>query len=282
MHRDSRNPDSETAALRLYLDESGGEDPGTPHSVIGGILIYRPAFELFEDAWSQMLRDHRIPDGIHMKEFGRRHGNLALMPDCSRRELLTEACKLIRQYRAVTMANTLSNDEYQAHVPEIARKRYSVYAMGFSLMVMMNHKLAEFNKYEDPIPIIMDSGNPKSGQVRRAHAFMQNKFQKVANLHLGGLTFDDDKVWGVLQAADIIAWGTRRRVSGVPFGFGFSPIDDLLSSDELHHTEVPWKREWLAEFGNNLALAVSQGKGLEEPTDKEIRESEIQIDLTRR
>ena len=142
-----------------------------------------------------MLVSHGIPDGLHMKEFGRPHGRLANISDCCRRELFVEACHLIRKYRAVTVANTLSNDEYRANVPELARKSYSVYAMGFSLMVMMNHKLAEFNGYRDPIPIIMDSGNPKSGQVRKTHAFMQKKFQKAAYLHLGSLTFDDDKSW---------------------------------------------------------------------------------------
>lgn len=268
MHRDSDSSDTQTAALRLYLDESGGEDPGTPHSVLGGMLIYKPAFEPFERAWDQMLLAHDIPDGIHMKEFGRPHGRLAHISDCCRRELFTEACHLIRKYRAMSVAASLSNEEYRTSVPEIARKMYSVYAMGFSLMAMLNHKLAEHNKYADPIPIIMDSGNPKRGQVTQIHGWMQKRFQKLHYMHLGSLTFDDDKVWGILQAADVIAWGTRRKSSNVPFGTGFAPINDMLS-DEHYHAHQHWKQEWLVEFGTELEISIREGRGM---PDAEIEE----------
>jgi hypothetical protein len=76
-------------------------------------------------------------------------------------------------------------------------------------------------------------------------------------------------VLGVLQAADVIAWGTRRLVTGVPFRYGFEPIRELVTSGDKHHTE-PWKPEWLREFGTNIALRIAEGKGLEEPTDEDL------------
>lgn len=267
MHRDVDKPESETAALRLYMDESGGDDPNTPHAVIGGLLIFRRGFLEFEDAWERMLVHHGIHDGLHMKEFWRPHGRLAGISDCCRRELFIEACHLISKYRAVTIAATLSNDEYRASVPEEVRKNFSVYAMCFNLTVVMTHKLAEANNYTDPIPIILDSGNPYKSHVVRAHEFMQKRFQKFAYLHLGSLTFDDDKVLGILQAADLIAWGTRRRVSGVSFSGGFEPIKELLTSDEKYHAEIPWKTEWLKLFGTNLVQRMEDGKAFGEPED---------------
>jgi hypothetical protein len=272
MHRDRDDPNSETAALRLYMDESGGDDPNTPHAVIGGMLIFRRAFLLFEEEWDRMLVDHGIPEGIHMKEFGRPHGRLAKMSDCCRRELFIEVCYLIQKYRAVTLAATLSNEEYKANIPKAARDKYSVYAMCFDLTVIMNHKLAEANNYQDPIPFILDSGNPYKHHIVQAHGFMQKRFQKFHFVHLGSLTFDDDRALGILQAADVIAWGTRRRVSGIAFGPGFAPIEKLLTSDESHHTEIPWKTEWLREFGTSLAKIISSGEKLEIPTDEDIRE----------
>jgi hypothetical protein len=263
MHRDRDNPESETAALRLYMDESGGEDPNTPHAVIGGMLIFRRGFLEFEEAWDRMLVAHGIPDdGIHMKEFGRPHGKFAHISDCCRMDLFTDACDLIRKYRAVSIAATLSNDEYQTNVPQEARDKYSVYAMCFSLTVIMNHQLAKANNYIDPIPFILDSGNPYKRHVVKAHTFLQKRFQQHEYLHLGSLTFDDDKALGILQAADIIAWGTRRRVTGVPFGSGFAPIEQLLTSDASHHAEIPWKADWLKEFGTNLARRIAEGKEL--------------------
>jgi Protein of unknown function (DUF3800) len=262
MHHDSDNPGTETAVLRSYLDESGGEDPNTPYSVLGGMLIEKPALDLFEDEWDKMLLGHGVVGGLHMKEFYRPHGRFAYISDHLRQELFSEACYLIHKYRAVTMASTLSNQEYRACIPESVRKSFSVYAMGFSLIVMMNHKLAEFNKHTDPIP--------------KAHSFMLKRFQPVAFLHLGSLTFDDDKVWGVLQASDLIAWGTRRRVSGVSFEpGGFSPIGNFLTLDDSHHAEIPWKLDWLKEFGANLATMIAKGEGFDDPTDEEIGEPGI-------
>ena len=69
----------------------------------------------------------------------------------------------------------------------MARKSYGVYAMGFSLIAVMNHKLAEFNKYEGKIPIITDSGKPKKGQVVKAHSFMQERLQGISDFPPGRL-----------------------------------------------------------------------------------------------
>lgn len=272
MHLDSDKPDTETAALRLYLDESGGSDPGTPHATVGGMLIYRDAFLLFEDDWDQMLLNHGIPDGIHMKELGR-HGKLGSLSECCRRELFEEACFLIKKYRAMTLIASLSNKEYEVNVPELVRRSFSVYGMLFNLTVMMNHNLAEANNYQDPIPIIMDTGNPDKGHAIDAYDFMLKRWQRIVGyLHLGGLTFDDDKVINILQAADIIAWGTRRRASRLRFMPGLEPVEKLLASDDPHHLEIPWKAEWLREFGTSLARVIADGKGFEEPTDEEITE----------
>jgi hypothetical protein len=272
MHRDSEDSEAETAALRLYMDESGGSDPGTPHATVGGMLIYRKAFLPFEEEWDAMLARYGIVDGIHMKELGK-DGKLGFLSECCRRELFEEVCYLIRKYRAVTIVASLSNQEYEAAVPQLVRDSFSVYGMLFNLTVMMNHQLAVANDYHEPIPIIMDTGNPHKRHVVDAHEFMVKRWQKkIGFLHVGGLTFEDDKVLNILQAADVIAWGTRRRASKLRFLPGLEPVEKLLTSDEAHHTEIPWKPEWLSEFGTQLAEQIAKGKGFDEPTDEEIKE----------
>jgi hypothetical protein len=256
MHRNSDSSDRETAALQLYMDESGGGDPGTPHAVIGGMLIYRDGYLEFEPAWDEMLKKHCVY-GIHMKEFGR-HGRLGYLCDGQRYALLADACALIRKYRAVTMAATLSNADYKANIPPEARKNFSVYGMCFNLAIFMNHLLAEMNSHDAQIPIILDTGNPYKHHVIDAHTFMYKEFQRYSYLHLGSLSFDDDEVLGILQAADIIAWGTRRITSGVAFGEAYAPIEELLTMDELHHIAHPWTAETLQELGAALASRIAE------------------------
>jgi len=269
MHRDTDKPESKTASLRLYMDESGGAD--TLHAVVGGVLIYRRGFLEFEEAWDRLLAEYCI-GGIHMKEFGEPDSELSKLSSCKRHDLFIEACSLIDKYRAVTIVATLSNQEYVDNVPQEVRRKFSLYGMLFNLTVVMNHKLAEFNKHDDPIPIILDAGNPHKKHVVSAHEFMLKRFQKIAGyIHLGALAFDDDKVLNILQAADIVAWGTRRRICGFPFGYGFSPINDFLTSDESHHAEIPWKAEWLREFGANIARRIQDGTAFGELTDEDLK-----------
>ncbi len=255
MHN-SGDPELETAALRLYLDESGGNDPGTPHAVVGGILIARTRFLAFEDAWDQMLDEHGITSPLHMKEFGRPHGRLAKISDCCRRELFLEVVDLISSYRVGTISASLGNEEYKQRVPAEVIKAFSMYGMCFVLAAFVTQVLAAANSYDGRIPIIMDSGNPYAGHVRESHATIQQIQREVGQfLSIGSLTFDDDMELGILQAADVISWGARRRATNLPLRAGLEPIERIFT-DPTRHKEAPWMPAWLTELGENLARKI--------------------------
>lgn len=270
MNNDCESPEKESAALRLYMDESGGEDPNTPQAVIGGMLIFRKAFHLFEDEWDRMLQDHGIPGGIHMREFGQ-HGRLGTISKGCRKELFLEAKYLIERYRAVTIAAALDGEQYKSHIPHVVRKKFSLYGMCFNLAVMMNHKLCERNRHSDRVPFILDAGNAYASHVRDAHEFMLQQYQKQAYIHVGSLFFEDDKALGTLQAADIIAWGTRRQLRGLRFPPGFSPIEELVAESD-HHARQVYKPEWLQQIGTGLQEIINSGKGSRNVTDDDIKE----------
>ncbi len=250
------NPELDTAALRLYMDESGSSDPGTPHAVIGGIFISRKRFHQFEAEWSSMLDFYKIAPPLHMKEFGRPDGSLASVPDSRRRSLLTEAVSLIRRHRTGSISVSLSNSDYRRFCPQEAVKRFSVYGMCFVLAAFGTHVLAEKNSYQERIPMILDNGNPYTNHVRESHATMQEIQRAGEFLHVGPLLFEDDENINALQAADLIAWGARRRATGVPFGRAFQPIGGVFS-DSARHTEAEWRTDWVRELGAHLARQLS-------------------------
>lgn len=246
MHK-SNGPENETVAVRLYLDESGTDDPTTPQAVIGGILIKYSNFLHFEDCWDRMLDEFGIEPPLHMREFTP-HGRFANIPVADRRRLFTEVAELIDSHKIASLAATLANREYEMVAQEI-RDQFSVYAMCFNLIVVMNHKLAEDNRYSGRIPFILDSGNPYAEHVRQAHAAVMS-FQREGHfLNAGGLLFDDDTNLGVLQAADLIAWGVRRSKSNKPFPIGFEPIPQLF---DRGHNEASWTPELLKEVEGRL------------------------------
>ena len=73
------NEDANTRmlALECYLDESA-TDGGTPKAVVGGILLDRERYALFNDEWEQIITRRSLQPSIHMKDFGR-HGRFAKM-----------------------------------------------------------------------------------------------------------------------------------------------------------------------------------------------------------
>ncbi|HKO12044.1 MAG TPA: hypothetical protein VJV22_08750 [Acidobacteriaceae bacterium] len=128
----------------------------------------------------------------------------------------------------------------------------------------MNHELAKANNYPDTIPIIMDTGNPQKGHVIEAHEFMLTEWQRtIGDLHLGSLTFDDDTRLNILQAADVIAWETRRRACGLRLLPGLEPVEQLLTSEQERHAEMSWKPELLRGFGSKLAQLIANGKPMQ-------------------
>ncbi len=256
MHN-SDDPERQTAAIRLYLDESGsGGDPLTPHAIVGGLIINRPRYDAFEEVWPDVLERHGIDPPLHMKEFGRPHGRFASVSDVCRQALFADVASVINKHKLFSISASLSNQEYQTHFPSEVTDIFSVYGMCFILAAMVNHKIAENHNHKERIPFILDSGNPNAEHVRMAHASML-KFQKDSFMHVGSLTFDEDENLGILQAADVVAWGARRKATKIPFGCGFSPVAEILK-EENYHQENDWKSEWLQHLGQAWAHYVKE------------------------
>jgi hypothetical protein len=78
-----------------------------------------------------------------------------------------------------------------------------VYGACFILSAYMSYSLAKHNDYNKSIPYMVDSGNEYAEHVRAAHSVLQRDEWKEINA--GSLTFDDDKRWAPLQAADVIS-----------------------------------------------------------------------------
>jgi hypothetical protein len=236
----SESSTNETAAVRLYLDESG-TDETSPQAVVGGLLINYSHFLHFEEAWDALLKDQGITPPLHMKEFGK-DGRLGAISPWRRKELFLRVVDLIKSHRIGTIEATLSPREYMTNLPRPIRDHMSIYGMCFSVAAIQNHRLAEKAKYQGRIPFIMDAGNPLAEHVRIAHRNLLQLQREGGSLHAGGLYFDDDAEFGVLQAADVIAWGVRRMASDLTMPPGMEPITVLFDSD---HSRADFKAEWM-------------------------------------
>jgi hypothetical protein len=104
----------------------------------------------------------------------------------------------------------------------------------------------------------MDGGNSHTHHVVRAFRALK-KARQLQEYNLESVSFGDDESVPALQAADMIAWGVRRRLcSGLTKGF--EPLAELF---HVQHEEQQFSSEYLEEIANSLRdrmKVASQGE----------------------
>jgi len=243
-HSDDGSRDA--AIVTCYLDESGTDDP-SPTAVVGGLLLNKSGFVAFDEEWASMLSSHSIPSPLHIKDFRRPDGRLADVSNEARKALFAEAVTIVNRYKRYSLAATITSELYRKYFDkEIRTQSLSIYGACFVLCAIMNHRLAEQNKYDARIPFLMDAGNQYAEHVRVAHATMQTDEWK--HMNVGSLTFENDRACNALQAADVIAWASRQSVIG-PFSNGYEPLANLFNEA---HVQEPFSESEMAGLAARL------------------------------
>jgi len=231
----SDDPDREALAVTCYLDESA-TDGSTAQAVLAGLQMNRSYFLDFDDEWDGLLERYHLRPALHMKDFGR-HGRFSEMCECDIRSILEDACDLINSHKIYSLAVTLEHAEYQRIFDDRVKHYMSVYGLCFIATAYANHLLAAQNNYKGNVAFVLDSGNPYASHVLLAHGELK-KARQAQSLNLGTLAFETDELVTPLQAADVIAWGVRRKATGYSFKGGFEPLERLLARND--HAEKPY------------------------------------------
>jgi hypothetical protein len=255
--------DESRLALMLgsYYDESA-VDGGGPVSCIGGLLLNHRGYTWLEIEWNNAVSESGIGKPyIHMKDFGE-HGELANFPVASRERLFSRLSKIINSNKDFSVGSSLTPEEYKAQFFALTKRtrrkkdgdqRMSIHSACFLQAVVCQAKWAEAQGYTYDIPFMLDAGCPDRRDIDLAHAFLVNEFsayQPPFPTHVGGLTWEDDKNFPQLQAADVVAWAVRRKASKSPFNRGYGPLLDIL--DEERHIDSHFKKEWMEEVSTAL------------------------------
>lgn len=253
----SNDADRMAVVIDCYLDESGTDDQ-SPTAVVGGLLLQRDSFFCLDIEWKKALERHGINPPLHMKEFGP-HGKFKNIPHDTRRLLFSDLVKIINEHKTGTIAATLTTAQYDRHFSGLFRRKdMGVYGFCFILLVMIQAKSAQEGGITERIPFVMDIGNPYRHHVLEAHASIEY-VQKSQFLNAGSLTFDCDTNLRALQAADLVSWSVRRKLTGA-FVHGFEPLPEVFASP---HIEQPYEEEWLKTMADNLRALRDQSPEVE-------------------
>jgi len=231
MHH-SDNSDRLSLAVSCYVDESG-TDSLNPDAVVAGVVFNKQNFLSFDRQWARLLSRHSIKPPLHMIRLPDKLSRNGSRHQANRLKFFSEAVEIINDYKNHSVAATLNKQDYNENTPDLdaEKTKKSIYGWCFILLANLNHRAAENKKYDANIAYVFDNGIPHKINIFAARDLMLN-WQKSKPLHMGSLTFDSYDNVSALQAADMVAWGARRRVSNIPIDKGFEPINDLL--DKYH------------------------------------------------
>jgi hypothetical protein len=234
-------------AISCYLDESGTHS-GSPEATVGGILLDKDNFIMFDVLWEEILLRHKIRPPLHMKEFGEhgRHGHLNYN---ERYKLFEDISKLINCYKAMSIVASLNHAQYKKIINPTIQEIMSIYSLCFMLCAHVIHINATNQKINYNIPYIVEKGNEYQQHILMAHNGMLRMQRENIHLHVGSLTFEDKNL-STLQAADVIAWSGRRIATRMLIEKGMEPLLDIFMDN--HHINCSWEDRYLKEFSDRL------------------------------
>jgi hypothetical protein len=233
----SEDEDRLVLGATSYFDDSGTHDQ-SPLVVIGGPVFTRIKFKEFSKRWAKMLKDRRIEPPLHMTDFVALGKHASMAPEF-KRELFIAAARIINDLKFYSVAVMVSRDDFEAELSkEVKKNLIGPYAFAFFSAVLSNlSAIGQSKLFEGKISYLVDLGSAFPEQLRAAHALIVKAQQGTpGEARIGAFAQDTDTNVAALQAADAIAWSTRRRHLDGGLPEGFEPLNAVL--DERLHVSV--------------------------------------------
>lgn len=236
--------------LTFYLDDSGSNDP-SPLVTCGGLALSRIRFKEFSRQWEAMLSRSRfsgytLESPLHMKDFVA-SGKYSGMPPEFKRAIFRDVARMIRDQRLYSLSVAVDQAAFQVQLPEsVTKTLIGPYAFAFFSLVLAHQTLSErLSEGALKCSYIVDTGFNYQDQLNRAHQIVVD-FEKASGgfRHTGALATDSDDRVPALQAADAIAWASRRVAIDGKLPEGFEPLREVLNeSDGERHVTIPINAE---------------------------------------
>jgi hypothetical protein len=233
--------------LRWYLDDSGSDD-GSPLVTCGGLVMSRLDFKEFCKRWKRMYKRNRfagyiLEEPLHMSDFLGMGKYAGLLPEF-KRALFRDVAKLINEHKAYSLSVAIRQEDYFSELSKDVRELLiGPYAFAFFSIVLASQYVSERHP-EGPFyktGYLVDRGFGHQDQLNEAHRIIVEFEQELGEFrHTGSLATDTDDDWPPLQAADAIAWASRKLALQGSLPEGFEPLGTALLEDGSRvHVTIP-------------------------------------------
>lgn len=239
------------ALVACFLDESATDAKDTDHAVLGGIVLNKRELPEFNGLWNDLVGRYGLTKGLHMKELGPKGPYPNLVGDACA-AMLADAVGIINRCRIFTFGASADNRRHeQLFSTRMRDEHFSVYGMAFMMAVEINRASAVQHGYRGTIDYVLDEGNQLKRHVVQMHEAIERNSQ-LRRFQVGHLHFATDTAIPGLQAADVIAWSTRRMKSGKALAGVLSPLQRLF--DE-HYADSPAPDRPIRKLAKSFARA---------------------------
>lgn len=248
--------------LQAVSDDSISQN-GEQRLYMAGYLNYADDWARFADAWADELAAAPSISHLKMVEAQNLRGPFRGWTEQQKDEKLASLARVIRHFRPISFDVSISVKDFNAIVKPHAP--YGLATPYFPCLFAVVASVARFMQQSGsklPIDFIFDEQHGVGDDFQHYFQFMArnlpNGARKLVN---GSPIFKEDKTYLPLQAADMLAWHTRREYDDGLAQFGM-PMAERIRGE--HHLSSALPREMLEKW----AEAFSQQKGLNQVQSK--------------
>ena len=245
-----------TLTVTSYMDDSGTDD-NSNIAFIGGTLMNRSGFLSFEGYWNRILHDYRL-DSIHMTDFVRPYGRHIGMGQEMKLSLFSDVTKQINDHKIYSVAIGVAQADYRSLLSQhVHRRLIGPYGLAFLSAGVLNGCAAEWSEYRGTIAYLVDRGHFED-QILGAHGLLVDIEKKLDKkdepaVHTGAIAFDTDDNNVAIQAADVIAWASRRNEEPGGLSGEFDPLRGIF---EDQYTPDGRPTRWWGANGWSASLPM--------------------------
>lgn len=221
----------------------------------GGLAMDRINFKHFSARWRRMYEGNtfsrlRLKQPLHMSDFS--DGGKYPLPPEFRRAVFHEVVENINNHKLYSISIAISQFEFKRELSEeVRRELMGPYGFAFFSLVLA-HQTLSTKQNAGPLKAsyLVDRGFGHQSQLNQAHKLIVDFERALGDgRHTGSLAVDADDHVPPLQAADVIAWASRKMQLQGALPEGFEPLADVLRENgERPHRTIPIPLEGIRMF----------------------------------
>jgi hypothetical protein len=196
--------------IHAFFDDSGSErDPSSRFPCLAGYLAHETYWYTFLESWRNLLLQHAM-NGLHMRTFIRLAQERG-WGTVTRHKVILQFVQAVKEARLIGFGVGVDANVWRS-LPRAQRSSFgNAQEFCFQRIVRRVTDRLERSNEREPIQLYFDR-DMEYARPRISQFDSILKFDRAAAARIAAISFADTKWFLPLQAADLLAWETRKAL----------------------------------------------------------------------